>query len=277
MIAPPTSWAQGSNLAPAVSLTTPAHGATFTAPAAVTMGATASDGDGSIARVEFYRDATLVGTDTSAPYTATLSSLPAGSYTLTATAVDNRGASPTSAPAVISVAASAPRPPCHGADRDQGGHLRRRRQQRPVNYGGATTLYVRRSSTAGNVLESYLLYKLRPGRGQARAAAPVAEAHRREFDPRWSAGVRGVQRRLDGCRLHLQHPAGQRPTPTATFSVTGTTAAVVDIDVTAYVQAASAKGWTRVAFALKGAANTSAAVSFPSREASGGTPVLVVQ
>ena len=99
------------NRQPTTSLTAPADGATFTAPATVTMGATASDPDGTIARVEFYRDGTLVGTDTTSPYSVTWSNVPAGTYSLTSVAVDNRGKPGTSAARTITVTAAGNQPP----------------------------------------------------------------------------------------------------------------------------------------------------------------------
>ena len=51
-----------------MALTSPARGATFTAPATINMAANASDPENQLARVEFYNGTTLLGTDTSAPY-----------------------------------------------------------------------------------------------------------------------------------------------------------------------------------------------------------------
>jgi len=53
--------------------------------------ATAADSDGTVAKVEFYDGATLIGRALAAPYGATLASAPAGSHTLTAVATDNWG------------------------------------------------------------------------------------------------------------------------------------------------------------------------------------------
>jgi hypothetical protein len=89
--------------APAVTLTQPANGATFTTPATVNLAATASDSDGSVTKVEFFNGATKLGEDTTAPYSLTLSGVGVGSYTLTARATDNLGASTTSAPSTITV------------------------------------------------------------------------------------------------------------------------------------------------------------------------------
>ncbi len=90
------------NQPPAAALTAPANGATFTAPANVTISATASDSDGTIACVEF-QGATLIGSDTSSPYSITWSNVPAGTYSLTARATDDDGATTRSAARSITV------------------------------------------------------------------------------------------------------------------------------------------------------------------------------
>jgi hypothetical protein len=73
------------NQAPAVTLTSPAANATFTAPANVTVSANATD-DGSVSKVEFYRNGLLINEDTQSPYTYAMTGLPAGSYTVQARA-----------------------------------------------------------------------------------------------------------------------------------------------------------------------------------------------
>ena len=92
-----------TNLPPTVSLTAPASGATFTAPATIALAATASDPENRLARVDFRAGATLVGSDMSTPYTFQWSSVPAGSYTLTAVAHDSGGRSTTSSPVLVTV------------------------------------------------------------------------------------------------------------------------------------------------------------------------------
>jgi regulation of enolase protein 1 (concanavalin A-like superfamily) len=97
-----------SNQLPAVSLTAPSQGSSFTAPASITLAASAADADGSIARVDFYVGSSLVGSRASAPYSVTWAAT-AGSHTLTAVATDNAGATTISAGVTITVAAeSAP-------------------------------------------------------------------------------------------------------------------------------------------------------------------------
>ena len=93
----------GANVPPAVSLTSPANGIVLTAPATISMAATASDPDGYITIVEFLKNGAIIGSTNVSPYAATVSAVPAGSYTLTARATDNRAAVATSAPRSITV------------------------------------------------------------------------------------------------------------------------------------------------------------------------------
>ena len=70
------------------------------------MDATASDSDGSVAKVDFYQGATLLGTDTTAPYTFVWANVAAGSYSLTAKATDDDNATTTSTAIGVSVVAA---------------------------------------------------------------------------------------------------------------------------------------------------------------------------
>jgi regulation of enolase protein 1 (concanavalin A-like superfamily) len=94
------------NQPPSVTLTSPTSGATYTAPATISLAATASDPENRLTRVEFYRGSTLLGSDTDAPFSFTWSSVPAGSYSLTAKAIDADGGATTSAVVSITVNAS---------------------------------------------------------------------------------------------------------------------------------------------------------------------------
>src|SRR5206468_2033537 len=97
------------NQPPTVSLTAPANGSTYTAPATVALSAAATDSDGTIQRVEFYSGGALLGTATAAPYSFTWSGVPAGAYTLKAIAYDNTGAQ-TSSP-TVGITVKAPNQP----------------------------------------------------------------------------------------------------------------------------------------------------------------------
>ncbi len=93
------------SLAASVStaLTAPTNGATFVAPAAITLAADASSASGTIAKVEFFNGETKLGEATTSPYSYTWSDVAAGAYTLTAKATDNEGVTTTSAAVNITV------------------------------------------------------------------------------------------------------------------------------------------------------------------------------
>ena len=93
-----------ANKAPTVSIASPGSGASFAAPATLAITATAADADGTVVRVDFYQGTTLLGSRTVAPFAFTWSGVAAGSYSLTAKATDNAGASKTSAAVSITVA-----------------------------------------------------------------------------------------------------------------------------------------------------------------------------
>ena len=88
-----------------VSLTAPAMGSLYTAPATVLLQATASASSSgkSIAQVEFFAGTTLIGTASSAPYSFNWTPVAAGAYSLTARATDNLGAAATSTAVAITV------------------------------------------------------------------------------------------------------------------------------------------------------------------------------
>lgn len=99
----PVGRVTGGNAAPTVRITQPADEATFTAPADVTLAASAGDSDGQVRKVEFFQGSTLVATEEFAPYQAAWNDVPAGSYRLTARVTDNAGRTSTSAPVDITV------------------------------------------------------------------------------------------------------------------------------------------------------------------------------
>ena len=88
---------------PTIVLTSPANNATFAAPATISLAASVSPNGHSITRVQFYHGTTLLGEDTSAPYAFTWSSVPIGSYSLTARLVYDAGSTLSSAAANVTV------------------------------------------------------------------------------------------------------------------------------------------------------------------------------
>lgn len=106
----PVGWQGGggggvdpTNLPPAVALTQPAAGQSYAQGETITLQATASDGDGTVAKVEFFHGAAKIGEDKAAPYVLDWSNAPIGNAVLTAAATDNLGAKTSSATVSITV------------------------------------------------------------------------------------------------------------------------------------------------------------------------------
>jgi hypothetical protein len=101
----------GVNQPPSVAITAPVSGSAYRQPATVTISATASDADGAITKVEFYREANgstvKIGEDITAPYSITATGLTEpgdiDGYQIIARAIDNSGARTDSTPAAVHV------------------------------------------------------------------------------------------------------------------------------------------------------------------------------
>ena len=91
------------NPPPSVSINVPVGGASFSDPATVSIEATASDPNGSVSTVRFFVNGVEIASDTTVPYATTWNSTAPGSYTLTAEAEDDEGATTLSAPVMITV------------------------------------------------------------------------------------------------------------------------------------------------------------------------------
>jgi hypothetical protein len=89
------------NNPPTITLLAPTNQTAVLAGTNVLLSAGATDSDGVISRVEFFRNSTLVGVSSNAPYTVTLSNIAVGTHTITARAIDNGGAFANSAPALL--------------------------------------------------------------------------------------------------------------------------------------------------------------------------------
>jgi len=96
----------GPNAAPAVQLTKPANNSSFAVPATIGLEAAATDADGTVSTVEFYAGTTRLGADTAAPFQYDWTGAAPGAYSVTARAVDNRGAATVSAPIAVRVLAA---------------------------------------------------------------------------------------------------------------------------------------------------------------------------
>jgi len=96
-----------TNNPPTVSLASPANNATYTPGSNITIGANASDADGSVSKVEFFQGTAKLGETAASPYNFTWSNVPAGNYSLTAKATDNVGGTTVSSTVMAIVTAPA--------------------------------------------------------------------------------------------------------------------------------------------------------------------------
>ena len=87
---------------PTCSIKNPVNGEGFNGGATIKIIVDVGDSDSSITKVEFYRNGSLIGQDTSNPYTCSLTDVTEGSYSLTAKVFDN-GINKMSAPVYIKV------------------------------------------------------------------------------------------------------------------------------------------------------------------------------
>lgn len=98
------------NVPPTVTITAPANGSIFAAPWNGTILASASDADGTVSKVDFFAGSTPLGTvsNPAANLRFAITNLGPGSYSLTAVATDNLGATNTSTAVSITVITPAP-------------------------------------------------------------------------------------------------------------------------------------------------------------------------
>lgn len=86
-----------------VQLSSPQNGAVFLNQGTIPMAATVSDPNSTIAKVEFYRGSSHIGTASSKPYAAKWTFVSSGTYVLTARAYQRNGVITTSAPITVRV------------------------------------------------------------------------------------------------------------------------------------------------------------------------------
>jgi hypothetical protein len=98
------------NTAPSVNLTAPVGTVTIRTAQAYTFKAWATDRDGWVKHLAFYRGSVLMGVDSISPYEITLPSLPVGTHSITVVATDDRLLATTSVATTLIVTAGAPPP-----------------------------------------------------------------------------------------------------------------------------------------------------------------------
>lgn len=96
------------NLPPSVAITAPPNGSTFQAPIELPVTVNASDPDGPVSKVEFFRGAVKVGESTVSPFNFTWTNALVGTFAFNAIVSDAFGATGTSAPVSITFTSAAP-------------------------------------------------------------------------------------------------------------------------------------------------------------------------
>ncbi len=257
------------NAPPVVALTAPADNAQFAAPASITLTASASDPEGVIAQVEFFRGGTSLGADLTSPYSMTWSGAASGAYTLTAVATDHRGAVVASAPVTVKVTATLT-PTADAYVRASKGNS---------NFGTATTVTVQQGSSNSNRRWTYMKFDLTSvptitnakvrvfGAVSATTSATVQTAVHAVSNTAWTE---------TGLTWNNKPASGTTALATATIVSNSTTARWYELDVTAYLQAEKAAGRNVVTLAFKNLANSSPYVSLTSKEGAAANRPLVL-
>jgi len=108
---PSTSFARWSltNDPPLIQLTGPTNGSRFTADETIVTSVDTASPNGAVTNVEFFANATRLGTLTNSPYTFWWTNATAGTQALRARATDQTGASQVSAPVIIWIDPPGPR------------------------------------------------------------------------------------------------------------------------------------------------------------------------
>ncbi len=95
-------------IAPTVAIANPTDGETLPAPASLKIEALARDEDGAVVRVDFFENGELIASDTTVPFTHSISGKLAGTYRFKAVASDDTGLTGSSEEIVFTVGAAAP-------------------------------------------------------------------------------------------------------------------------------------------------------------------------
>jgi sulfur relay (sulfurtransferase) complex TusBCD TusD component (DsrE family) len=97
-----------TNPPPTVAMTSPANGSSAVAPATINLAASVTANGHSVTKVQFYNGGTLLGEDTTAPYSFSWQNVSAGSYSVSATLIYDSGSSLASSPVTVTVTNPAP-------------------------------------------------------------------------------------------------------------------------------------------------------------------------
>jgi ELWxxDGT repeat protein len=147
-----------------------------------------------------------------------------------------------------------------------------------TNFGTAAELVVKRAATAGSTREGYLRFDL--SGGPATIGSAKLRLNGRLGDTSSASLATEVFGATNAAWTETGLTWDTRPAPGAsalgTITVSGTTAAWYELDLTAFLAAERAAGRNLVTLVLRNPAASSAQTIFASDEAAGGRPELVV-
>jgi hypothetical protein len=165
-----------ANSSPVVVVTNPSAPLATTTGVTVNLVATASDLDGTVARVRFLANGTLVGSAlTAAPYSTTWTPTTAGVYSIVAEATDDVDNVTAAAPVVVTVAAN--RPPMIEFTTPNNGTV--------IRLGAATTLAVNATDADGTIARVQFFVD---------GAALGASIAQFPYRTTWTSGAEGTYR-----------------------------------------------------------------------------------
>jgi hypothetical protein len=260
------------NASPSVAIVTPAPGEIFTAPASITITAAPSDPDGSIVVVKFYEGTILLGEASASPYTFVWENVLAGTHTITAVAVDDRGATGmASVQVVVNVPDVKLAPTADSYVRDGNSSNN--------NFGAALTLEVQKASGTGSNRWTYLKF-------DTSSVGAASSVRLRLFGNLSAVTGTTVRTRVfsvsnttwseTGIKWNNKPSVGSTALDVETIANNTTAGRWYEWDVTAYVQQQKAAGKHVISLALKNEANSGPQAVFRSRQSAINQPELVL-
>ena len=264
-----------ANLPPQVSLTAPPTGLTFPAGGSVVLTADASDIDGSITKVEFFTGSTLIGSDTTSPYSFAWTNIPAGVHSLTAVATDNSNATAPSSPVSLTAVWRTGLTPLMDAYVRDGSSA-------STNFGTAPELQVQQSATAGSNRETHLKFDITPVTG-------ITSAKLRLYGSLIDTSGTNVPTAVFATTPNTWTESGSgsitwnnKPLPTVpptsigTATITDNVARWYEWDLTTYIQGEKAGNRNTISLVIKSTANSTPYAVFNSKEAATNQPQLLI-
>lgn len=219
------SFGMTANIIPQVSLIAPYDDTTVDLSTTITISATASDANGSITKVEFYRGTTLIGTDTTVPYSINWTPATAATFVITARAYDNNGVTNNSAAASIIVKAASTTILNPAADSYVTGGT-----SADTNYGTDTSLIIRNNtSSVSGTRKSIVKFDVT---GQTRIRKAVVRLYARFGGPNSITAYQTSDAWTELGVTWNNMPALGTPMTTTTINAVG----YWEWDVTSYVQ-----------------------------------------